>query len=76
MSRILVSFVHYLSDVVDCRTVRNDRVARPLAKGILDGTLISAFEDLPIPRQEEMTRQIATERSAVLKDWLSLGAAW
>ncbi|KAI0088958.1 CPSF A subunit region-domain-containing protein [Irpex rosettiformis] len=58
------------------RTVRNDRVARPLAKGILDGTLISAFEDLPIPRQEEMTRQIATERSAVLKDWLNLGAAW
>ena len=56
--------------------VRNDRAARPLAKGILDGNLLMAFEELPIPRQVEMTRQIATERSVVLKDWLSLGGAW
>ncbi|KAI0687702.1 CPSF A subunit region-domain-containing protein [Cytidiella melzeri] len=58
------------------RTVRNDRVARPLAKGILDGTLLLAFEDLPIPRQIEMTQQIATERTTVLKDWLNLGGVW
>ncbi|GJE96309.1 CPSF A subunit region-domain-containing protein [Phanerochaete sordida] len=58
------------------RVVRNDRVARPLTKGILDGNLLSAFEDLPVPRQVEMTRQIATERATVLKDWLDLGGAW
>ncbi|KAI0341420.1 hypothetical protein BDW22DRAFT_1408067 [Trametopsis cervina] len=58
------------------RTVRNDRVARPLAKGILDGRLLAAFEELPIPRQVEMTQQIATERSVVLKDWLSFEEAW
>ena len=57
-------------------TVRNDRVARPLAKGVLDGSLLSAFEGLPIPRQVEMTRQIATERTEVLKDWLSLAGSW
>lgn len=56
--------------------VRNDRVARPLAKGVVDGNLLAAFEDLPVPRQVEMTRQIATERSTVLKDWLDLGGAW
>ncbi|KAI0731786.1 CPSF A subunit region-domain-containing protein [Fomitopsis betulina] len=58
------------------RIVRNDHVSRPLAKGILDGNLLSTFEDLPIPRQNEMTRQIGTERGAVLKDWLSVNGAW
>ena len=56
--------------------MRNEHVARPLSKGILDGNLLAAFEDLPIPRQIEMTRQIATERTAVIKDWLNLGAVW
>ena len=56
--------------------VSNDRVARPLTKGILDGNLLASFEDLPIPRQIETTRQIATERATVLKDWLDLGGAW
>ncbi|THG98888.1 hypothetical protein EW026_g3366 [Hermanssonia centrifuga] len=58
------------------RVVQNDRVARPLARGVLDGNLLAAFEELPIPRQIEMTRQIATERTTVLKDWLNLGGAW
>ncbi|KAF7797366.1 hypothetical protein EIP86_008561 [Pleurotus ostreatoroseus] len=58
------------------RVARNDRVARPLTKGILDGNLLCAFEELPVPRQIEMTRQIATDRMAVLKDWLNLGGAW
>ena len=56
--------------------VRNDYVPRPLTKGILDGNLLAAFEELPIHRQVEMTRQIATERTTVLKDWLDLGGAW
>lgn len=60
----------------DHSIVRNDHVSRPLAKGILDGNLLSTFEDLPIPRQNEMTRQIGTERGAVLKDWLSVNGAW
>ena len=58
------------------RVARNDRVARPLTKGILDGNLLCAFEELPVPRQIEMTRQIATDRMTVLKDWLNLGGAW
>ncbi|CAL1708463.1 unnamed protein product [Somion occarium] len=58
------------------RIVHNDRVARPLTKGVLDGNLLSAFEDLPIARQDEVTRQIATERAVVMKDWVSLGGAW
>ena len=56
--------------------VRNEHAARPLAKGILDGNLLAAFEGLPIPRQIEMTRQIATERTAVIKDWLALADVW
>ncbi|KIP11832.1 hypothetical protein PHLGIDRAFT_98931 [Phlebiopsis gigantea 11061_1 CR5-6] len=58
------------------RVVHNDHVSRPLARGILDGNLLAAFEDLPVTRQVEMTRQIATERTTVLKDWLDLGGAW
>ncbi|PCH44667.1 hypothetical protein WOLCODRAFT_77692 [Wolfiporia cocos MD-104 SS10] len=58
------------------RIVRNDYVSRPLSKGILDGNLLATFEDLPIARQTEMTRQIGTERTTVLKDWLALSGAW
>ncbi|CCL98048.1 uncharacterized protein FIBRA_00042 [Fibroporia radiculosa] len=58
------------------RIVRNDYVSRPLSKGILDGNLLTTFEELPIARQNEMTRQIGTERATVLKDWLSLCGAW
>ncbi|KAJ7779545.1 CPSF A subunit region-domain-containing protein [Mycena olivaceomarginata] len=56
--------------------VRNDFVSKPLSKGILDGNLLSHFENLPITRQNEMTRQIGTERMQVLKDWISLAGAW
>ncbi|KAH9830080.1 CPSF A subunit region-domain-containing protein [Rhodofomes roseus] len=56
--------------------VRNDFVSKPLSKGILDGNLLSTFEDLSISRQHEMTRQIGTERGTVLKDWLSLNGTW
>jgi len=58
------------------RIVRNDFVSKPLSKGILDGTLLSHFESLPITRQNEMTRQIGTERTQLLKDWMSLVVAW
>ncbi|KZT07933.1 uncharacterized protein LAESUDRAFT_724410 [Laetiporus sulphureus 93-53] len=58
------------------RIVRNDYVSKPLSKGILDGSLLATFEDLPIVRQNEVTRQIGTERTTVLKDWLRLYGAW
>ncbi|KAJ3476928.1 hypothetical protein NLI96_g10812 [Meripilus lineatus] len=41
------------------RIVRNESVPKPLSKGILDDNLLSAFEELPIGRQMEVTRQIA-----------------
>ncbi|EIN09100.1 hypothetical protein PUNSTDRAFT_67240 [Punctularia strigosozonata HHB-11173 SS5] len=58
------------------RIVRNDYVSKPLSKGILDGNLLSSYLELPIPRQEEITKQIATERAAVLRDWTSIGSVW
>ncbi|EMD34631.1 hypothetical protein CERSUDRAFT_116804 [Gelatoporia subvermispora B] len=58
------------------RIVRNDYVSRPLTRGILDGNLLMAYEDLPIVRQDEVTRQIGTDRTTILKDWLSLDGAW
>jgi len=58
------------------RIVRNDYVSRPLARGILDGTLLATFEELPINRQNEMTRQIGTERTTILKDWLNSSGLW
>ncbi|KAL1736023.1 CPSF A subunit region-domain-containing protein [Schizophyllum commune] len=58
------------------RIVRNEHVSRPLSKGILDGNLIAYFEHLPITRQDEMTRQIGTERATILRDWMSLSGTW
>ena len=58
------------------RIVRNDFVSKPLSKGILDGNLLAHYETLPITRQNEMTRQIGTERLTLLKDWISLSGAW
>ena len=56
--------------------VRNEYVSRPLSKGILDGNLLATFEELPIARQNEVTRQIGTDRATVLKDWVALVGAW
>ncbi|KAJ7624997.1 CPSF A subunit region-domain-containing protein [Mycena polygramma] len=59
------------------RIVRNDYVSKPLSKGILDGNLLTHFEGLPISRQNEMTRQIGTERTQILRDWMALApGAW
>ncbi|KAG5641144.1 hypothetical protein DXG03_005895 [Asterophora parasitica] len=58
------------------RIVRNDFVSKPLSKGILDGNLLSNFEALPIARQDEVTHQIGTDRTTVLKDWIHLNGAW
>ncbi|KAH9849008.1 CPSF A subunit region-domain-containing protein [Lenzites betulinus] len=58
------------------RMVRNEYVSRPLSKGILDGNLLATFEVLPITRQNEVTRQIGTDRATILKDWASLVGAW
>ncbi|KAJ7628553.1 CPSF A subunit region-domain-containing protein [Roridomyces roridus] len=58
------------------RIVRNDHVSKPLSKGILDGNLLVNFESLPITRQNEMTREIGTERTVVLRDWAALSGAW
>jgi cleavage and polyadenylation specificity factor subunit 1 len=58
------------------RIVRNDYISKPLSKGILDGSLLGEYEALPTTRQNEMTRQIGTERLAVLRDWISLSGPW
>lgn len=60
----------------DASIVRNDFVSRPLSKGILDGNLLARYEDLPIGRQNEVTRQIGTDRVSVLKDWIRLSGSW
>lgn len=58
------------------RIVRNDHVWKPLSKGILDGNLLRMFEELPLSRQNDITRQIGTDRTMVLRDWASLEAPW
>jgi cleavage and polyadenylation specificity factor subunit 1 len=58
------------------RIARNDTVSKPLSRGILDGQLLGTFEELGIQGQQEMTRQIGTERNAVLHDWNSLAVPW
>lgn len=58
------------------RIVRNDYVSKALSHGILDGRLLMSFEDLPLTRQSEITRQIGTERSTVLHDLKELGGSW
>ncbi|KAI0302807.1 CPSF A subunit region-domain-containing protein [Multifurca ochricompacta] len=58
------------------RIVRNDFVSKSLSHGILDGRLLVSFEDLPLTRQSEITRQIGTERITVLHDLNELGGAW
>ncbi|KAI0052046.1 hypothetical protein FA95DRAFT_1593031 [Auriscalpium vulgare] len=58
------------------RTVKNDYVSKPLSRGILDGGLLQSFENLPITRQSEITRQIGTERTSVLRDWVGLAGPW
>jgi len=58
------------------RIVKNEYVSKPLSKGVLDGNLLMHFEALPIARQNEMTRQIGTERAVVLHDWITLSGPW
>ncbi|KIM69381.1 hypothetical protein SCLCIDRAFT_1207782 [Scleroderma citrinum Foug A] len=58
------------------RIVRNDTVSKLLSRGVLDGQLLQAFEELAVSRQNEMTRQIGTERTTVLHDWISLAGPW
>jgi len=56
--------------------VRNDTVSKPMSRGILDGQLLELFEELGVQGQQEMTRQIGTERMAVLRDWSALAVPW
>lgn len=58
------------------RIVRNDHFWKPLSKGILDGNLLRVFEELPLSGQNDITRQIGTDRAAMLRDWVSLEASW
>lgn len=59
-----------------CSIVRNDYVSKPLSYGMLDGRLLASFEDLPLTRQNEITRQIGTERTTVLHDLNEFGGSW
>lgn len=58
------------------RIVRNDSAAKPLTRGILDGSLLSAFMELPIHRQKELTSPIGADRGQVLRDLGSLSGPW
>lgn len=58
------------------RVVRNEFTARPLARGILDGNLLAKFEELPLSRQVEFTKQIGQSREVILGDWMQLNPAW
>ena len=59
-----------------CSIVRNDMVAKPLTRGILDGNLLSSFLDLPVHRQKELTSPIGTDRAQVLRDLAMLSEPW
>jgi cleavage and polyadenylation specificity factor subunit 1 len=71
-----VSFVMQTGTDSAASMVRNDFVSKPLSKGILDGNLLAHFEGLAITRQDEVTRQIATDRMTVTKDWIGLSGPW
>ena len=58
------------------RYVRNDYVPRPLARGILDGNLLRVFEDLSLDKQNEITRQIGSDRTTIMRDWLTSKVTW
>jgi cleavage and polyadenylation specificity factor subunit 1 len=58
------------------RTVRNDLVAKPLSKGILDGQLLQHFALQPTTAQKEMMRQIGTDAVTVASDLQALGGFW
>ncbi|EIW66021.1 hypothetical protein TREMEDRAFT_70300 [Tremella mesenterica DSM 1558] len=58
------------------RTVRNDLVAKPLSRGILDGELLGRFAIQPIDRQREMLKQIGTDGGTVASDLQALGGFW
>lgn len=58
------------------RTVRNDLVPRPLARGVLDGGLLAHFALQPLRRQREMMRQIGTDAVTVGSDLYTPGGFW
>jgi cleavage and polyadenylation specificity factor subunit 1 len=70
------ALLRLMTSTTFCRIVRNDYVSKPLSYGILDGRLLTSFEDLPLIRQGEITRQIGTERTTVLHDLNELGGSW
>lgn len=56
--------------------VRNDHTPKPLTRGIIDGSLLSAFEELSLPRRSEITRPIGTDPQTVLMDLAELSGPW
>jgi cleavage and polyadenylation specificity factor subunit 1 len=62
--------------VTSARLVRNDYFSKPLAKGILDANQLDAFISLPIPRQEEITKQIGTNKETIIRDYIALKGVW
>ncbi|GJJ10703.1 hypothetical protein Clacol_004930 [Clathrus columnatus] len=58
------------------RLVRNEYTSRPLNRGILDDGLLDIFDDLPVSKQVEMTRQIASERSIIVRDLITNAGSW
>lgn len=58
------------------RSVRNEIINKPLARGVLDGHLLAQFAQQPIKRQKEMMRQIGSSSTTVFSDLHSLGGFW
>jgi len=58
------------------RSVRNEIINKPLARGVLDGHLLAQFAQQPIKRQKEMMRQIGSSSTTVFSDLHSLSGFW
>jgi cleavage and polyadenylation specificity factor subunit 1 len=59
-----------------CRSVRNEIINKPLARGVLDGHLLAQFAQQPIKRQKEMMKQIGSSSTTVFSDLHSLSGFW
>ena len=64
------------SDHITNRTVRNEYASRPFTKGILDDGLLDIFDELPVSKQVEMTRQIASDRLVIVRDLAATAGSW
>jgi cleavage and polyadenylation specificity factor subunit 1 len=58
------------------RVVPNETVSKPLLRGMFDGNLVMNFTELPVPKQQQMSKQIGSDKEDILQDWMSLSDVW